>query len=203
MTAENVPDSGVTPPAAPPPADPPGDTGNDKDKDKFRGINKELQKAQAEAEELRKWKADQEAAAEVAEREKLAAQGEYKTLAEQADERAKKAEEELAGFRTRETARLETVAKSNKARLEALPEQFRVLVPEGLDADAVAVQLAKIEPLAGVKPPPVDVAGNAPRGAGPPDAAARKKQEEKAVRKAVFGDKEVISYQRVPGGDDD
>lgn len=175
----------AVPPAAPPPADQQGDTGDDKDK--FRGISKELARARAEAEELRTWKAEQEAAQEAAKIKALEEQGKWKELAAAKAAEADKYKSSYEVLQKAEVARLETLTKTNKARLEVLPENIRVLMPDGLTADAAAAQLAKLESFAGIRPA-VSVHGGAPRGSAPPDPGASSRAFREKSRKFIFGD---------------
>ena len=166
MSTSATPPAVAPPPAAdPPPANPPGDNG-DGDKDKFRGMRKQLDERDAKIAEYEAAEAKRKEADAAAERKRLEEQGEFKTLAEQAEARAVAAEAAVAAFQANETKRLETVASANKARLEALPEQYQALVPAGLDADAVSAHLGKLEGLAGMKTP-ATVHGGPPRSGAP------------------------------------
>jgi len=195
-------------PAAPPPAEPQGDNGAGKTYTQaevdqmLRGSGSALKKAQEQAAALTAAEAERTAASEAAERERLAKQGEFKTLATQAEARAVEAEQKLAAANLRETERLEAVAKTNKADIAELPEEYRGLA-DGLTGDALTAQVAKLKKLAGVQSA-VPVHGGAPRGGGAPVSAEEQKRiDDAAIRKTVFGDKKVISYRNVPGGDND
>lgn len=50
----------------------------------------------------------------------------------------------LEKLEAREAARIERLEAANAAALEALPEQYRSLVPDGLDAEAKAAQIAAV-----------------------------------------------------------
>ncbi len=195
-------------PADPPPANEQGDTGprtytQEQVDQMLRGSGSALKKAQEQNATYEAANAKRAADEEAAKAKQLEDQGEYKALLEQIRTENATLKETVTKQLERETARLETVDKSNKARLAALPEQFHALVPPGLDADAAAAQIARLEPLAGVQAAdPINVTSPAPRGA-PLDAKARRKLDREEARKAVFGDKKPTYYPPVPGGDSD
>lgn len=79
-------------------------------------------------------------------------QGRYKELAEERNAKLTAAEQKLADYEARETARAEAQATKAKAAVEALPENLRSLVPEGLDADATLAQVERLRTLAPTGP---------------------------------------------------
>ena len=119
-----------------------------KKSDKERGLEKaaatERKKRQAVQAELDALKAEK------AERERKAeeAKGEYEGLYGKEKTRADELEGKLTKLQERETARLERVAATNDTLLSELPDEFKDLVPEGLDADATSSQLRRLAKLA-------------------------------------------------------
>jgi hypothetical protein len=104
--------------------------------------------------------------AEQAKREQLAAEkrGEFEQLWRASQQERDQLQEELTGFRERETARRERIEASNAERLKALPETFRALVPPGLDAEATQEHLARLESVITQSTP----TGGMPPRSGPP-----------------------------------
>ena len=104
--------------------------------------------------------------AEQAKREQLAAEkrGEYEQLYKATQQERDQLQEELTGYRERETARRERIEASNTERLKALPETFRALVPPGLDAEATQEHLARLESVINQNTP----TGGMPPRSGPP-----------------------------------
>ena len=74
--------------------------------------------------------------------------GEYEALYTESETKLAAATQKLDALTARETARLERVKAANAERVEALPENLRALIPDGLDLDAQAAQLARVEALA-------------------------------------------------------
>ncbi len=178
------PDGTPTPaPAAPPPATPPGDKAGktyteDEHKAILRGQGKEIKKLRAQVEAAEKAETERKEAEEAAKRERLEKQGEFKTLAEEATAERDDFKAKYETLAAAETTRQEGVAKSNKARLEALSEEHQALLPPGLGADAAAEQLGRIEAIAGVQTP-VTVHGGLHRG-GPQQPLSPDDQDEQA-----------------------
>ncbi len=178
-------------PAVPPPANTTGDNGvrtytEDEVKERLRGQGKELERLKAQVEAQQQAEAQRQAEAEAAERDRLAKQGEFKTLAEQAATERDEYKTRYEALAKAETKRLEGMAAANKTRLEALPEHLQALVPPGLDAYAAAEQISKIEALNGVQSP-ATVHGGPPRGGTPLDPEAVKKDRARKAREFVFG----------------
>jgi hypothetical protein len=71
--------------------------------------------------------------------------GEFEQLYTAASAREAQLTAELDTYKAREAARVEAVTAENAARLERLPENFRALVPDGLDPDAARQQIARLE----------------------------------------------------------
>lgn len=63
-------------------------------------------------------------------------------------ERLQSTEAEATKYREREAARVAAVEKANKDAMANLPEEWRALVPEGLDPDAAKVQIERVIKLA-------------------------------------------------------
>lgn len=55
--------------------------------------------------------------------------------------------EKLTAFEAAEQARTEAQVKANQAAIEALPDAYRALIPEGLSPEATAAQIARIAAL--------------------------------------------------------
>ena len=111
------------------------------------GILKDLQKErearraiQAQLEQLQK--AQEEAARKQAEE-----QGEYKRLYEEAATKLEPLTQEVETYRQREAARIEAQQQKQQERKSALPETARMLIPDGIEGDALDAQLAKLEAL--------------------------------------------------------
>lgn len=115
---------------------------------KVRGIISQSNEYREELQRIR----DQ---SEAEEQKRLQEQGEFKELATRANEKLttlssenEELKKQLEGLRGKESERIEGVAKSNEQRLKALPDKVRELAPPGLDADAMAAYLPKLEELA-------------------------------------------------------
>lgn len=111
----------------------------------LRGQGSEIEKLQG------KISAHAEATAED-ERKRLEEQGEFKTVAEQLTEKNKALVVRITEFEKRETSRVERVAAANEDRVGKLPEALRGLVPAGLDPDAAAEHIGKLEGLTTSEP---------------------------------------------------
>jgi hypothetical protein len=162
--------SGITTPPVTPPGQQTGDKGGktyteEEVTERMRGQGKAMKELQEELDRLKAAEADRSKAAEEASRKKLEEDGKLQELIEAERKRAA----ELEGYKTRweehqqkETARLEALAAENKKRSKELPESLRELVPEGLDPDATAKHIAKLEALGTGKA--VEVRGTSGRG---------------------------------------
>lgn len=110
-------------------------------------------------------------------------QGRYKELAEERNAKLTAAEQKLADYEARETARAEAQATKAKAAVEALPENLRSLVPEGLDADATLAQVERLRTLA-----PTGPTGTMGAGGGvakPPEATGEEMEEAKQLMRGI------------------
>lgn len=121
-------------------------------------------------------KAIEEANAE-AERKRAEEEGRYRDLYE--DLKAKHDEQAgtLSTLQERETARIEALQTSNADRILNLADNLRDLVPPGLDPEATAAHLDRLEKLDTTPPPPGMPPGGRTNGAPanarelPPDVA--------------------------------
>lgn len=118
----------------------------------------------AELAELRKWKAERDAADKAKSEEEAKKKGEWETLHKTEKERADKAEAELTTYREQEKTRLKAVKAENDEAIKALPAEIQALAPEGASPDQLQAWIkraAKAVPdtrpagtQAGGKPPP-------------------------------------------------
>jgi hypothetical protein len=99
---------------------------------------KARQEAERERDELRQ----RLAALERADAEK---KGEFEGLYKETSSKLTEAEKELERYRKREAKQIDALKTANKERLERLPEDWRELVPAGLDPEAQGEFLAKLE----------------------------------------------------------
>lgn len=79
-------------------------------------------------------------------------QGKYQELWKEADAERQALREQLGTLTAAEQARQEAQAAKAAAALEALPENLRALVPEGLSADATLAQVERVKALAPAGP---------------------------------------------------
>jgi len=163
----------VAPPPGSPPGDPPGDPPSDRGKtytekdlqQRLQGQGKELKRLQ-EAEAARKTKDDKaKAESEAARLKQLEEDGKYKDLYEQKTADLAERDAKLKSIQARETARLEHVTSENEKRTKVLSKALQDLIPGGLDADALAIHLAKLEAIHSKKVV-VDVKGSGGKGGG-------------------------------------
>ena len=118
----------------------------------------ERAKRQAATDELAALKATARATAD-AER---AANGEASALLAERDAELAAALEQIAVHDKATAARTARLAKDNKTRTAKLPEAWRALVPDGLDAEATARHLTRIEGMTGEDGAPVGTRSRAP-----------------------------------------
>jgi predicted nuclease with TOPRIM domain len=104
--------------------------------------------------ELERKLADLEKAQDEAARKKAEEQGEFERLYKETQPRLSEYEARLKDFEKRESKRLDALKTQNKARLEGLPEDWRELVPAGLDPEAQSEFLAKLEKKLSADPGP-------------------------------------------------
>ena len=110
-----------------------------------RGLQEALKSERARRQEMEARLSAMEA--EQAKREQLAAEkrGEYEQLYKTTQQERDQLLEKLTGYEERETARRQRIEASNTERLKSLPENFRALVPSGLDPDSTAEQISRLE----------------------------------------------------------
>lgn len=104
-------------------------------------VKAEREKRQA----LEKQLADIQAAKEAADEASKAEAGQFKELYEKLKAEREAELKELKALKGEKKARIEALTAKNAERLEALPEDWRDLIPEGLTPSAMATQLDKIE----------------------------------------------------------
>ena len=85
-------------------------------------------------------------------RQALAEQGRYQDLYTEAEAARVAALERLQALETAEAARLEKLQQQVSERLEKLPDQFRALVPDGLQIDALNAHISRLEQLSSSEP---------------------------------------------------
>ena len=132
--------------------------------------------------------------AEQAKREQLAAEkrGEFEQLYKATQEQLENTQQQLSGYQERESARQERIQASNTERLKALPETFRALVPPGLDVDATAEHLARLENVINQNTP----TGGMPPRSGPPSVDTIPEQCIKEAERYGYADARTY-YTRV------
>lgn len=120
-----------------------------------RQMSARLAALEASAAEAEQSKKEAARAAEAAKRAEAKASGDLLKVTEGLEKDLLEAREELAAIRgerdtlkTAHDARIEHLVARNSERVAKLPEQFRDLVPAGLDADATAQHIERIEALA-------------------------------------------------------
>jgi len=104
-----------------------------------------------------------------------AKRGEFEALYKTGKEELEKTAAKLAALEERETKRMEAISAANKAALKALPDDFRALVPDGLDPETTATQIARVQGLVGRTGPDGGVVVKAPKPTDEkiPDAVKR------------------------------
>lgn len=115
---------------------------------KLRGQGKLVKKLEEQIAALEAEKADREKTAAERQQKELEEQGKHKELYLKEAEAKKSIEEKYKALVERETKRLEALTASIEKRVAALPKEYRDLVPPGLDPDATAEQVSKLEALA-------------------------------------------------------
>lgn len=134
---------------------------------KLRGQGKKLAEYEAKLKLIADADEKRKASEKEAKRKTAEEQGQYKELLTVAEQRAAELEAKLASHLERETTRLEAVTAENEKRRKGLPKALADLIPDGLDADAVARQIDRLERLKGDKS--VAVHGGGGRSAEPVD----------------------------------
>jgi hypothetical protein len=107
-----------------------------------------------------------EAAQTAAAEEAAKKAGEHKALYDGLKPKYDEATAKLTAWETREAARVAALTARNAARIAALPEDFRELVPEGLDPDTATAQIEKLEARARKADPKLAQGGAAGIAAG-------------------------------------
>lgn len=88
--------------------------------------------------DLRKWKADQEAAATKAREDEAKRKGEWEKLATERETEAKTLKEKLAAYEKAEKAREEAAKADLDAALRELPKEVAELIPTGTSQEKLA-----------------------------------------------------------------
>lgn len=154
---------------------------------KLRGQGKKLAEMEARLKAVDEDRAKRKEADTAAKRKAAEESGQYKELLTVAEQRAAELEAKLMAATEKETARLEAVDADNDKRRKTLPKALVDLIPDGLDPDAVARQIERLEKLKGEKV--VAVHGGGGRSGEPVDhlasglAAVNDKLFGKAVKK--------------------
>lgn len=123
----------------------------------------------------RKLKEEAKARAEA----EAAKRGEFEALWKTEKEEREKAAAKLSALEEREAKRMEAISAANKAALKALPDDFRALVPEGLDPETTAAQIARVQGLVGRAGPDGGVVVKAPKPTDEKIPDAVKKEAER------------------------
>jgi hypothetical protein len=74
-------------------------------------------------------------------------QGRFKQLYEESNAERTAASVELEAYKAKEAARVEAQTAKATAAVEALPDNLKALVPQGLDADATLAQVERLKAL--------------------------------------------------------
>jgi len=110
----------------------------------LKALQEEREARKALRAELDAFKAEREAAKLKAAEEA----GEHKRLYDEIAPKYAEVSDQLTKLQERETARIERAKERNTTRAEALPEEYRALVPAGLSVDETAAQIERLEALA-------------------------------------------------------
>ncbi len=124
------------------------------------GMQKALTAEREKRQALEQRLAEIEAAQKKRDEEAAAKRGEFEKLYTELKAETDPLREKLTAYQQREQARTEALNKANAEALEALPEDLRGLVPDGLDPEAKAAQIRKVAAMVGDAPS----GGFAPRG---------------------------------------
>ena len=132
------------------------------------GILKALTAERSQRKALADQLAEMQAADEARKLKAAEEQGRFEDLYKTTKTEAETLRERVAEYETREAARLERVTRRNAEAIEALPESYRGLVPDGLDPEAIATQIEKIRAIANADttrhPTGAHANGGKPRG---------------------------------------
>ena len=143
---------------------------------KLQGQGKQLKEYEAKLAALESALAERTAADEDAKRKRMAEEGRLSEVLAQREKELEEARTSNKKFQEAEAARVQRVAEANEARAKALPDIFRDMVPEGLDPDALAAYLPKLEKLAAEARPGGNFGGS-PRTSGDDKATELEKLE--------------------------
>lgn len=151
-----------------------GDAGEPAD---VLGLRKALAAERAARQAAAKEAAELRTAREAAERKAAEEAGKHRELYEGIKPKYEDAISKLTAYEAREAERIARATERNAARTAALPEPLRALVPEGLDPDATAAQIERLEGLARQQTYPAGSgagagAGGAKKPSLPPEAVA-------------------------------
>ena len=160
-----------------PSPDPSEDTGK-----QTRGLQEALTAERTRRQEMESRLSSFEAAQKKRDEDEARKRGEFEQLYTVASSQVDILTAELDTYKAREAARVETVTAENAARLERLPENFRALVPSGLDPDAARQQIARLESV---------LTTNTPTGGIPPRGL---KQTQEKIPESVIRDAERLGY---------
>ena len=128
-----------------------------------RGLQQALTAERKRRQDLEQRLADIEKTQREAREADAKRRGEFEQLYQTASSELEATRAQLADFQAREDGRLKKLTEANTARLAALPESFRALVPDGMTPDLVAEQLTKLESV---------ITQNTPTGGIPPRTGA-------------------------------
>lgn len=116
------------------------------------GMQKALTAEREKRQALEQRLAEIEAAQKKRDEEAAAKRGEFEKLYTELKAETDPLREKLTAYQQREQARTEALNKANAEALEALPEDLRGLVPDGLNPEAKAAQIRKVAAMVGEAP---------------------------------------------------
>lgn len=137
--------------------------------------------AAQELAELRKWRAEREAADKAKAEEEAKKRGEWETLHKTEKERADKAEAELGTYREQEKARVKALKAENEEALKALPADIQALAPEGATPDQLQAWIKR----ASKAVPDTRPAGTVNGGKPPPKVVLTEAEKAEAKRRGL------------------
>lgn len=133
--------------------------------------------------ELKKWRAEKEAADKAKTEEEAKKKGEWEGLHKQEKARADAAEARLAELEKEKTARLKALKGENEEALKILPKELQELAPAADDPEALAGWLKKASKTAADRP-----AGTRSKGDPPPKITLTDDEKAEAVRRGLTED---------------
>ena len=139
------------------------------------GILKALTTERNQRKALAQQLAELQAAEQARQRKAAEEQGKFEDLYKTTQTEAEALREKVTAYEAREAARLDRVTKRNTEAVEALPDAYRALIPEGLDPEATATQIEKIKALVAADAPrhPTGAQANGGKPRGISDEAKR------------------------------